>query len=128
VPVPPTPPGPPGEPEEPGTLPPEPPPPPAPCVPAEPVVPGLPEPPVITALLSIYNKDPPIQPVPVLNAGVALEEDPTFALIKQSKFNGNVGDPAVVYRLTLFVVAEIVTIRVGLSIGVINILSYIRQE
>ena len=40
---------------------------------------------------------------------------PTLALIKQRRFNGKVGEPAVVYRLTLLVVAEIVTILVGLG-------------
>jgi hypothetical protein len=51
--------------------------------------------------------------VPVLKAGDELEEEPTAALIKQSRFNGYVGLLACVNRLTLFVPELILTTCVG---------------
>jgi hypothetical protein len=47
------------------------------------------------AAFLIYSSEPPFQDVPVLNAGVATEELPMLALIKQSKFRGYAGLPDV---------------------------------
>ena len=45
-------------------------------------------PPVIVALFSIYNNDPPTQDELVLNAGVDGLVEPMLALTKQNTFNG----------------------------------------
>jgi hypothetical protein len=64
---------------------------------------------------------PAFQPVPVLNAGVAVEVLPIFALTKTRIFPGKFGLPAVVYKSTSLVALEMVTILVGLVIGNKNI-------
>ena len=63
-----------------------------------------------------------------MNAGVAIDVDPTFALIKQRRFSGYVGEPEVEYKSTLLVVVDIVTIFVGLNIGAINNTEIVRAQ
>jgi hypothetical protein len=46
--------------------------------------------------------------------------------MKQRRFNGYAGESDVEYKFTLLEVDDNVTIFVGLSSGIINILSYIR--
>jgi len=60
-------------------------------------------------------------PVPVFSAGVAVEVLPMLALTKTRMFPGKFGLPAVVYKSTLLVAPEMVTILVGLVIGNKNI-------
>jgi hypothetical protein len=63
--------------------------------------------------------------VPISNAGVPVEEEPTVALIKHSKFKGYPGLPDNVLRLTSFVAPLMVTTFVGLGRNAANILPHI---
>jgi hypothetical protein len=62
-----------------------------PAVPVEPELPGLPADPlapVIVLLFRTYNSEPAFHDVPVLKAGVDVDELPTAALTKQMMFSG----------------------------------------